>query len=262
MLQEIDVKTGLVMFQWSSLDHVGLSESYEPARSLDHELAVRLLPHQLDRPRAGRQPARLRSQHLDVYDVDAHSGQIVWRLGGKRSSFTMAPGTRTAWQHDARELANGSISIFDNGASPTVHSQSRGIVVSLDPQQKDRHARQPDHPYSRLLAESQGNMQALANGDWFLGWGQVPDFSEFNAAGQLLFDAHFPHGTQSYRDFRFTWTGMPVHPPAFVLQTAAHAARDRLRELERRHARGRLEGAVRPQPLRAHADRAVGAQRL
>ena len=54
-------------------------------------------------------------------------------------------------------------------------------------------------------------MQALANGDWFVGWGQVPDFSEFSATGQLLFDAHFPPTTQSYRDFRFAWTGTPAH---------------------------------------------------
>ncbi len=35
LFQEIDVRTGLVMFQWTSLDHVGLSESYERAASLE-----------------------------------------------------------------------------------------------------------------------------------------------------------------------------------------------------------------------------------
>jgi hypothetical protein len=61
----------------------------------------------------------------------------------------------------------------------------------------------------------------LQNGDWFIGWGQVPDFSEFSAGGQLLFDAHFPAHTQSYRAFRFAWTGTPAHPPAFAVQPAA-----------------------------------------
>ena len=65
-------------------------------------------------------------------------------------------------------------------------------------------------------------MQALANGDWFVGWGQVPDFSEFSAAGQLLFDAHFPAHDQSYRSFRFAWAGTPAHPPVFAVQHAAH----------------------------------------
>jgi hypothetical protein len=67
-------------------------------------------------------------------------------------------------------------------------------------------------------------MQALPGGDWFLGWGQVPDFSEFSPEGELLFDAHFPKNTQSYRDFRFVWSGTPVHVPTFVLQAAAAGA--------------------------------------
>ena len=38
-------------------------------------------------------------------------------------------GTGTAWQHDPRELPDGTISIFDNGASPKVHRQSRAVIV-------------------------------------------------------------------------------------------------------------------------------------
>jgi hypothetical protein len=64
-------------------------------------------------------------------------------------------------------------------------------------------------------------MQALANGDWFVGWGQIPDFSEFSAAGELLFDAHFPPGDQSYRSFLFAWTGVPAHLPAFAFSRDA-----------------------------------------
>ena len=66
-----------------------------------------------------------------------------------------------------------------------------------------------------LLADSQGNMQALANGDWFLGWGQVPDFSEFSPEGALLFDAHFPAHDQSYRGFRFS-LDRHARPPSDV----------------------------------------------
>ncbi len=160
-----------------------------------------------------------------AYDINAQTGQIAWQLGGKHSSFTMAPGTATAWQHDPRELANGSFSIFDNGASPTVHSQSRGIVLSLNPQlQTVTLISQFTRP-APLLAYSQGNMQALGNGDWFMGWGQVPDFSELSPTGQLLLDAHFPVTDQSYRDFRFAWTGAPASPPAFAVVTGSGGTR-------------------------------------
>jgi hypothetical protein len=133
----------------------------------------------------------------------------------------MGPETATAWQHDPRELANGTFSIFDNGASPTVHSQSRGIVVSLEPQAKTATlVSQFTHP-PPILTQSQGDIQAQVNGDWFVGWGEVPDFSEFSPTGQLLFDAHFPAGDQSYRDLRFPWTGTPFTRPALAV-VAAH----------------------------------------
>jgi hypothetical protein len=221
LLQEVDVKTGLVMFQWSSLDHVALGDSYsivgqgstsEPfdffhinSINLDHDGSLLISARNT----------------WATYDLDPRSGQIQWRLGGKRSDFRMGAGTRTAWQHDPRELANGSISIFDNGASPAVHGQSRGIVVSIDPQHKTATLVSQVIHTPGVLADSQGNFQALENGDWFLGWGQSPDFSEFNAAGQLLFDAHFPANSQSYRGYRFTWTGTPAHAPTFAFQSAA-----------------------------------------
>ncbi len=215
VFEEVDVKTGLVMYEWTSLDHVALQESYEPANrastaypydffhlnsiSLDHDGSLLISSRNT----------------WAVYKLNAQSGQIEWRLGGKHLSFKMGPATGTAWQHDPRELPNGSISIFDNGASPKVHDQSRAIVLGLG---------RPGGPVTLLtrlthspllVAESQGSMQALANGDWFVGWGQEPFLSEFGPEGQLLFDAHFPLHDESYRAFRFAWSGTPAHPPAF-----------------------------------------------
>jgi arylsulfotransferase ASST len=220
MIQEIDVSTGLVEREWTSLDHVALSESYESARrsktgwpfDFFHINSIELEPD-------GSLLTSARNTRA-LYDVDGRSGQIAWRLGGKRSSFSMGPGTGIAYQHDPRELPDGTITVFDNGASPTVHSQSRGVVLSIDPQQKAVTRVSEIVHTPPLLAESQGNLQALPNGDWFIGWGQVPQFSEFAADGQLLFDAHFPAWTQSYRSFRLPWTGMPVHAPSFAFQPA------------------------------------------
>ena len=224
VLQEIDVKTGLVMYQWTSVDHVALSESYEPAaRSTTSSPYDYFHINSINLDPGGSMLVSARNTWT-VYDLAARSGRIGWRLGGKRSSFALGPGTATAWQHDPRELPNGSLSIFDNGSAPTVHGQSRGIVVSLNAHRKTATlVTQILHP-PPLIAESQGNVQALSNGDWFLGWGQLADLSEFNAAGQLLFDAHFPHGTQSYRDFRFAWTGLPTHSPAFVVEGSAEGS--------------------------------------
>src|SRR5207302_2224764 len=69
-----------------------------------------------------------------MYKLDRRSGRVIWRLGGKRSNFALGAGARFAFQHDARQLANGSISVFDDGAdySQSVESQSRAIVLRVD----------------------------------------------------------------------------------------------------------------------------------
>jgi len=221
VLQEIDVKTGLVMYEWTSLDHVGLDESYTPGKISStrspfdyfHINSINLDPD-------GSLLISARNTWA-VYELNGRSGQILWRLGGKKSSFAAGPGTRTAYQHDPRELPGGLISLFDNGASPAVHPQSRGIVLSLNGQTGTATLVSQFVHTPPLVVDSQGNVQALPNGDWFLGWGQEPDFSEFSPSGALLFDAHFPVHVQSYRSYRFPWTGNPAHPPVFAFVPGA-----------------------------------------
>jgi hypothetical protein len=218
VFQEIDVKTGLVMYEWTSVDHVAIGESEERAATSStswpfdffHLNSIGLDPD-------GTLLVSARNTWA-VYDVDPRSGQILWRLGGRSSSFKLAPGAATAFQHDPRMLADGAISEFDNGASPKVHAQSRAVVLSLDRQSATVSLVSQFTHTPPLLSESQGSVQALPNGDWFVGWGQEPDFSEFGPEGQLLFDAHFPAHDRSYRALRFEWTGTPAHPPTLAFQ--------------------------------------------
>ena len=100
------------------------------------------------------------------------------------------------------------------------------------------------HPQP-LSSGSQGNAQALSNGNLFVGWGAQPYFSEFNAAGQLVYDAHWHGSYQSYRSYRFQWTGAPPHGPALAVTAPSPTTADRLRELERRHPHGQLAAARR-----------------
>lgn len=224
IVQEIDINTGLVRFQWTSLDHVALADSYELARKSSTAWPFDFFHvNSIDREQDGSLLVSARNTWA-TYDIDPRSGEVVWQLGGKRTSFTLARGVATAWQHDSRLLPDGTISIFDNGAAPRVHRESRGVVVSLNAQQKTATLLGQIARPQPILTESQGNIQALANGDWFVGWGQVSDFSEFNSAGQLLFDAHMPGHVQSYRAFRFAWEGMPAQPPEFAVQKEASGA--------------------------------------
>jgi hypothetical protein len=148
-----------------------------------------------------------------VYKIDRGSGRIIWRLGGRRSDFTMGPGASFALQHDARRQPDGTLTIFDDGEAP---GSSRGIVLRLDETAMTATLIREYPQPQRRLATSQGNLQLLPNGHVFVGWGSLPRFSEFDADGTLLYDASFS-ATQSYRDFRSTWVGLPLELPAMAV---------------------------------------------
>jgi Arylsulfotransferase (ASST) len=214
-MQAIDIHSGLVRWEWHSLDHVKAAESEVEVPSnanpwdYFHLNSIDLQPN-------GNLLLSARSTWAG-YDVEAPSGRIRWRLGGNHSSFQMGRGTETAWQHDARVRSDGTVTFFDDGSNPPIHKQSRGIVIALDEQAHTaRLVKSYEHANPQMLAASQGNMQTLGSGSVLIGYGGVPQISEFAADGSLLFDAHQPYDTSFYRAFRFPWTAVPAAPPAIL----------------------------------------------
>jgi hypothetical protein len=217
LLQEIDLKTGLVMYEWHSLDHVPLQSSYASAAHTSRAEPFDYFHiNSIDTERSGDLLVDSRNTWA-AYDVDPKTGQLRWELGGKHSSFKLGPGTATAWQHDAREQPNGAITFFDNGAFPQVHPQSRAIELALDPATMTATLVRSYEHQNALVAGSQGNVQALPGGDWMVGWGQAGYLSEVNSAGQVLFNAHLPPDWESYRTYTLPWSGQPVQPPAVAV---------------------------------------------
>ena len=212
-VQQIDMRTGLVRWEWHSLDHVGVAESHAPVPTTAVPWDCFHL-NSIDAEPGGDLLISARSTWA-AYQLHGGSGRILWRLAGTNSSFRAGPGAETAWQHDARMQPDGSVTMFDNGSNPRVHDQSRGVRVAIDAaHHTTRLVRAYPHPAGPLLADSQGNMQTLPDEDVVLGWGAVPSVSELGKEGGLLFDAHLPPGSSSYRAFRFPWNGRPESPPA------------------------------------------------
>jgi hypothetical protein len=212
--QEIDIRTGLVRREWHALDHVPLRDSYMPASGASTEWPFDYFHvNSVSREADGSTLLSARNTWA-IYELNTLTGQVGTRIGGKRSDLKLQSGAATAFQHDAAPLADGMISLFDNGAVPKVHRQSRGLVVTLSAGAgTETLVAQYLHP-TPLSSASQGNLQVLDNGDAFIGWGSEPYFSEFSRGGQLLFDAHMRGSYQSYRAYRFPWTGAPNEAPA------------------------------------------------
>jgi len=226
IVQELDFETGEVLFEWRSLEHVGLDETYVTP-SEDHYRGIDYFHiNSVDVDHDDNLLVSAR-ETCAIYKINRMSGEIIWRLGGKKSDFKMGPGTQFAYQHDARRQPDGTISIFDNGTTvfhngiPKAVEESRGIVLELDEEEMTATlVREYTHP-DNLFADAAGNMQVLPNGNVFIGWGRALVFSEFSKDGELLFDARLPPENKSYRAFRFPWNADPSDQLAAIAERAS-----------------------------------------
>jgi Arylsulfotransferase (ASST) len=217
VVQELEVPSARVLFEWHSLDHVALTESYShvaPAFDYFHVNSV-------DADADGNLLVSARNTWA-VYKIDRGTGKVIWRLGGKKSDFELGPGTRFAWQHDARHEADGGvITLFDNADDPQVQPQSRGLAIALD---TSRMRATLAHGYTHrpaMLAHAFGSVQRQPNGNVLVGWGTEPYFTEYTAGGEPLLDAKLPHGGQNYRTLRYPWHATPSEPPRLAARPAA-----------------------------------------
>ena len=218
VVQEIDVATGAVLFSWDSLDHVDVTDSHNrrtdgrgtSAHPYDYFHVNAVCEHP-----DGDLLISARNTWT-VYKVSRADGRIVWRLGGGRSDFAHGPRTRFYWQHHVVAHGDGRISVFDNGASPKIEDESRGLVLDVDP---GAGAVSLVHAYTHpdgILAGTQGSCQTVDDGRVLVGWGDRPSFSEFTMDGRLIRDARFPDDVQSYRAFTTSWTGRPAGRPTLA----------------------------------------------
>ena len=214
VVQEIDIKTGKLLFQWVSSGHVPYSDSHAPM------------------PQPG-QPwdwFHINAVHLDtdgnllissrftwtIYKVNLRTGAMMWQLGGKHSTFAIkaAPGQKLdsageifAFQHDPEALGGNVYTVFDDESDgqSTLYSSSRAVTISLDLATGTATLIKSVNQPEGLTAGATGSAQTTKNGDLFVSWGGLSYFSEFSPSGKLLFNARLPVGVGTYRAYRLPW---------------------------------------------------------
>jgi len=214
VVQEIDIKTGKLLFQWVSSDHVPYSDSHAP----------------MGQPGQPWDWFHINAVHLDtdgnllissrftwtIYKVNLHTGAMMWQLGGKHSTFALraAPGQKLdrageifAFQHDPEALGGNVYTVFDNESDgpSTLYSSSRAVTISLGPATGTATLIKSVNQPEGLTAGATGNAQTTKNGDLFVSWGGLSYFSEFSPSGKLLFNAQLPDGVATYRAYRLPW---------------------------------------------------------
>lgn len=233
-IQEIDLRTNELLFFWNALDHIPLTDSYEPASSASesnniwdayHCNSIGLTDKESDILLSGRNT-------WTIYRINKPTGHIVWRLGGKQSDFIFEHGAHFSWQHDARFLPNKTISLFDDNCCesaiiPPKTPPAHGLILQLDFVKMRASVKRSYFHSPNLQVSSQGNVQSLDNGNKFIGWGQSQYFSEYKKAGNnaqdsalnMLYDAKMPGSNYTYRAYHSEWVGTPCHSPRLAVRS-------------------------------------------
>ncbi len=207
IIQEIDNNKN-VIFQWRSWDHFRITDATHEnlyAHTIDyvHGNAVEI---------DNDNNLLLSCRHMDeITKIDRNTGGIIWRLGGKNNEFTFTNDqTGFSHQHAIRRIANGNITLFDNGNYHTPNF-SRACEYKLDEQNKIatlvwQYRNSPD-----IYGSAMGYVQRLRNGNTLIGWGAAnPSVTEVTSNGTKVFELTLPQAVFSYRAFR------DEPPPAMV----------------------------------------------
>ncbi len=202
VVQELDENDELV-FQWRSWDHFEITDAayrinlqgsiidYVHGNSIDIDSDTTMV---------------ISSRNMDeVTRINRQTGEIIWRLGGKRNEFAFADSTQMfCHQHDARIMGeNNRLSVFDNGNchSPR-YSSAAEYLLDFDQMTATLMNRLRSSP--DIYGSFMGNAQRLANGRTVVGWGSgIPSITEFDEAGDIALE--FSFNNINYRAFKFNW---------------------------------------------------------
>ncbi|PQE31127.1 arylsulfotransferase protein [Rutstroemia sp. NJR-2017a WRK4] len=234
VLQEIDIATNSILFEWFASDHFSTEESYYPAGTagLRRSHAYDFFHiNSIDKDPSGNYLISSRYMNSVSY-IDGKTGDVLWSLGGRRNNFTdlsegseFGSAVQFQFQHDARWTADYSgITLFDNGAryglKPNVES-SRAVHVKLDREAMTAETVRSYVNPRKIISASQGSVQVLSDtGNVLVGYGYNAAWTEFTAEGEALCDVHvgtekgFGTGAvQTYKVVKKGWVGKPTTKP-------------------------------------------------
>lgn len=219
VIQELDAARTL-QFEWRSLDHIPVTDTYVSltAQVVDYAHANSL---EIDSDDNLIVSFRNTSQ---VVKIDRMTGAVLWQLGGRQNEFTFVNETMIdnngmpqafAFQHDARRLPNGNLTLFDNGNG--LHdAYSRAVEYELNEMTKTvTRTWQALDEHTVAL----GNAQRLPSGNTLINWGFAGKLTEVSPDEVRLREMELV-GDGTYRAFRLPWVGDPTTVPKLATRTA------------------------------------------
>jgi hypothetical protein len=188
-LQEVSPQGNLV-WSWRSQHHIGREETGRWWPRVIRRGAYDILHWNSVEPAGSAVIASFR--HLDaVYKIDKRTGQIVWKLGGTRTPESLRVindprGYTLGAQHDARQLPDGTVTVFDNRTH--LRQRPRAVRFRIDEASGTATLMQSITDPAVSSSGCCGSARRLANGDWLIYWGGPTNrVGGYKANGQKTF---------------------------------------------------------------------------
>lgn len=174
--------TGALLFHWSPFDHFEITD-VDPAERTGANVNW-THGNAIDLDADGNLVLSFRNLG-EITKIDARTGAVLWRLGGRRNQFTFDGTSMPAFarQHSARALAPGELVLLDNLGDP---SESRAERYALD--EASRSARLI-HSYGStpgVVTQIGGSVQALAGQRTLVSFGTAGRVEEYDASGRIV----------------------------------------------------------------------------
>ncbi len=231
VLQRFDDSDNLV-FEWRGIDHYDVRDAIH--ENLTGPTVVFQHANSIDIDSAGNY--MLSNRYLsEITKIDGRTGAIMWRFGGAHNQFTVLNDSLAfSYQHDARSLPNGHITLLDNGNFRYNGNlpESRAVEYALDTNTMTARLVWQYRHSPRVWASAMGSVQRLSTGNTLIGWGQnialgVPGTgptvtaTEVTNDGTVVFELALDNGDApifSYRARKY----LPVAQPVGRLQSSAN----------------------------------------
>jgi hypothetical protein len=211
-LQEIDLKTGAVLFDWRPADHVPYTDTYVPLPPSPEQPWDWFHANAFHIDKDGNFLINSRNTWT-IYKVDRANGGLIWKLGGKSSTLKLQAGPGEslnsanllfAWQHDPVAVGPNEYTVYaDEGGFPKLRPASQAEVIKVDPATSTATLVNSYKQPKGQVAHFEGSVQRLPNGNLNVGWGALQNCCTiFSESGEVLFNARFTdEKVSTYRSF-------------------------------------------------------------